>query len=1098
MARRSSCADDGDHHTNSVDLFKFIVENSNQGILVLRKGRPVYSNRKILEYTGFTQEEIFSRPLADLIHPDDREAISATYIHPEKPPYSKPVASFRIMRQNKEFRWVELHSTDILWGGDPAALCFLTDITQHKKYEKELSGYRNNLEEIILKRTNELQEASRQLSDEISKREKTESVLHEHSDTYRKILDDIQEGFFEIGLNGRLLFFNKAMCEISGYSETELEGIHYKAYSSEKTAKKLYKSFNAIYTTGKPIKINDFELIRKDGSVGVFSISVSLVRDKNGKPTGFRGIGRDITQYKKTAQKLEQARDELEKRVEERTSELIQANFELIRAKELADQSAQAKTEFLANMSHEIRTPLNAIVGMSELLMNTKSAAKQKEYLKIIRSSSMSLLDMVNDILDFSKVDSGKMDFKYVPFNLQDVIDNLADLFLAKNMAKGLELVIDIKSNVPPLLIGDPLRLRQILANLVSNAFKFTEKGEICISAEASSVDENRVELMFCVKDTGIGIDPLIYKQGKQDLFEAFAQADGSSTRKYGGAGLGLAICRKIVTMMGGRIWVESVPGEGSSFYFTAVFRHEDKPYQIKQEIPSKIKDRRVLVVEDNPSTLLVIKRYLETFGFRADLASSAEEALEKVDRSLSSDPYCLILMDIRLPGMDGITATHIIKNKKGAAAPYVIVISALAGENDMKRAMEAGADRFLIKPFRQSLLFDTIMEIYGYEPLRSRDHVVASPDFETFPDTSLLLVEDNAVNQMVVTEMLQNPGITIDLAGNGMEAIERLEGKKYDAVLMDVQMPEMDGIETTRIIRSKLGLTDIPIIAITAHAMYGDREKCLASGMNDYIPKPVDREKLLSILKLHLKSPSLFNEESRVSDQNRPEPITENSATLPGLDLDGGLKRFGDSWTRYMKILLSFSHSFTDFPRTMARLIRADQYDEALIQAHSLKGTAGNISAGRLYLAAEHFEKALRSKDKNPIETAFKQVDDELRLVLDSINRVTFNAVTMNEPPLPPQMNQAPPPFHPEKILGLIPDLTEKLRAFDPVESETRMEELKRCFVLHPHHGLESVVQELEDHINNYRFDEAMEVLENFEHQLKDMDAGMPELSAP
>ena len=1098
MARRSSCADGGDHHTNSVDLFKFIVENSNQGILVLRKGKPVYSNRKILEYTGFTQEEIFSRPLTDLIHPDDREAISAAYIRPEKPPYSKPVASFRIMRQNKEFRWVELHSTDILWGGDPAALCFLTDITQHKRYEKELSGYRNNLEEIILKRTNELQEASRQLSDEISKREKTESVLHENSDTYRKILDDIQEGFFEISLSGRLLFFNKAMCDISGYSESELEGIHYKAYSSEKTAKKLYKSFNAIYTTGQPIKINDFELIRKDGSVGVFSISVSLVRDKNGKPTGFRGIGRDITQYKKTAQKLEQARDQLEKRVEERTAELIQANFELIRAKDLADQSAQAKTEFLANMSHEIRTPLNAIVGMSELLMNTKSAAKQKDYLKIIRSSSMSLLDMVNDILDFSKVDSGKMDFKYVPFNLQDVIDNLADLFLAKNIAKGLELIIDIKANVPSLLVGDPLRLRQILANLVSNAFKFTEKGEICISVQVGSMDENRVELLFCIKDTGIGIDPVIYKQGKQDLFEAFAQADGSSTRKYGGAGLGLAICRKIVTMMGGRIWVESTPGQGSSFYFTAVFRHEAKPHKINQEVPSKIRARRVLVVEDNPSTLLVIKRYLEAFGFKADLASSAEEALEKVDRSLSSDPYCLVLMDIRLPGMDGITATHIIKNKVGASAPFVIIISALAGENDIKRAMESGADRFLIKPFRQSLLFDTIMEIYGYEPLRARDHVVTAPDFETFPDTSLLLVEDNAVNQMVVTEMLQNPGVTIDLAGNGMEAIERLEEKKYDAILMDVQMPEMDGIETTRIIRNKLGMTDIPIIALTAHAMYGDREKCLAAGMNDYISKPVDREKLLSILKLHLKSPFLFTSGSGSQESGHREAITENSTTLPGLDLDGGLKRFGDSWTRYMKILLSFSHSFTDFSRTMDQLIQGDHFDEALIQAHSLRGTAGNISAGRLYLAAEHFEKALRDKDTDRIAAAFNRVDDELRLVLDSINRVTFNAITMNEHPLPEQVNQTTPPFHAEKVLGLLPDLMEKLKAFDPVDSESRLEEIKQYFACHPHHELGLLVQELEENVKNYQFDEALEVLENLEHQLKDMEAGLTELSVP
>jgi PAS domain S-box-containing protein len=1098
LARRSSCADGGDQPANSVELFKFIVENSSQGILVLRKGKPVYSNRKISTYTGYTKDEIFSRPLSDFIHPDDREAIGAEVTATEKPPYENPGTTFRIIKKNNEFRWVELHSKDILWGGDPATLCFLTDISQHKKYEKELSGYRNNLEEIILKRTNELQEASRQLSDEISKREKTESVLHENSDTYRKILDDIQEGFFEISLSGKLLFFNKAMCEISGYSEQELDGIHYKDYSSEKTAKKLYKVFNAIYTTGKPIKINDFELIRKDGSLGVFSISVSLVRDKNGKPTGFRGVGRDITQYQQTARKLEQARDDLEKRVEERTAELIQTNFELIKAKDIADQSAQAKTEFLANMSHEIRTPLNAIIGMSELLMTTKSAAKQREYLKIIRSSSMSLLDLVNDILDFSKVDSGKMDFKYVQFNLQDVIDNLADLFLAKNMAKKLELVIDIKASVPELLIGDPVRLRQILANLVSNAFKFTEKGEICISAEAKSMEDDRVELLFCIKDTGIGIDPVLYKQGKQDLFEAFAQADGSTTRKYGGAGLGLAICRKIVTMMGGKIWVESTPGQGSSFFFTAMFRHHGKSVKIKQEIPSRIKDRRVLVVEDNPSTLMVVKRYLEAFGFRADLASSAEEALEKYETAPEKDPYCLVLMDIRLPGMDGITAAHIIKKQKKAETPHIIMISAMGDETQIKRAMEAGADRFLIKPFRQSLLFDTIMEIYGYEPLRSRDHVITSSQFETFPDTSLLLVEDNTVNQMVVIEMLQIPGITIDLAGNGQEAIDRLQEKNYDAVLMDVQMPEMDGIETTRVIRNKLGLKDIPIIAITAHAMYGDREKCLAAGMNDYIPKPVDRERLLSILKLHLKSQPLFSSLPH-SEDPVPEGLVSaaGTSTLPGIDLDAGLKRFGDSWTRYMKILLSFSHSFIEFSETMTKLVKGGLYNEALIQAHSLRGTAGNISANRLYLAAEMFEKALRDHNEDGIARTFSKVNEELRLVLDSINRVTFTPASAGEEALPEAVPENSNPFNSDKIIELIPGLLGTLKDFDPVESENRLEGIRRCFFHHPHHELAPLVQDLENLVKNYHFDEAIDVLENLDGQLRTMETGFSGFSA-
>jgi PAS domain S-box-containing protein len=664
LARRSSFTEIGDSNENSTDLFKFIVENSNQGIFVFVDRIPVYTNKKIFSYTGYSLEELLSKPLTEFIHPDERDVMNERFFSGNERSYTNSNTTFRIIKKNGDVRWVEFHSAEIAWGDKKGTICYLTDISQHKKYEKELSGYRNNLEEIILKRTNELQEASKQLSVEISKREKTESVLHENIDTYRKILDDIQEGFFEISLSGKLMFFNKALCDITGYTEKELEGIHYKKYTSDKTAKKLYKVFNTLYTSGNPTKISDFELIKKDGAIGIFSISVSLVRDQSGKPTGFRGVLWDITKIKKAEQKLEKAMDELEKRVEERTAELIHTNFELMKAKEAADQSAHAKTEFLANMSHEIRTPLNAIIGMSELLNRTENLTKQKEYLKIIRTSSITLLELVNDILDFSRADSGKMDFKYVQFNLQDVIDNLADLFLAKNISKELELIIDIHANIPEILIGDPIRLRQILANLVSNAFKFTEKGEICISAEAKSIEENRTELQFCIKDTGIGIDPGLYKEGKSDLFEAFAQADGSTTRKYGGAGLGLAICRKIVTMMGGKIWVESTPGKGSSFYFTAMFKHNGNSLKTKKEIPSKIKNHKVLVVEDNPSTRMVIKRYLESFGFRTDLSETAESALEKYDHSISREPYCLILLDIRLPGMDGITAAHIIKTK--------------------------------------------------------------------------------------------------------------------------------------------------------------------------------------------------------------------------------------------------------------------------------------------------------------------------------------------------------------------------------------------------------------------------------------------------
>jgi CheY-like chemotaxis protein/HPt (histidine-containing phosphotransfer) domain-containing protein len=718
---------------------------------------------------------------------------------------------------------------------------------------------------------------------------------------------------------------------------------------------------------------------------------------------------------------------------------------------------------------------------MSELLMTVEDDTKQKEYVRIIRSSSASLLDLLNDILDLSKIDSGKLDMKNVQFNLQDVIDNLADLFLERNLAKGLELIVDIRSDVPEILTGDPLRLRQVIANLVANAFKFTEKGEICISVEVKGVDKQGIELLFCIKDTGIGIDNALFENDVNDLFGAFNQLENPFSARYGGAGLGLAICRKIVTMMRGRIWVESTPGVGSSFFFTACFDHHIQKSRSKPIVPSRIENHKVLIIEDNPSTLMVIKRYLESFGFRVDMATSAEDGLVQYELALSIEPYRLILMDIHLPGMDGIAAARKIKEKNPAEAPPIIMMSSTGTEKDISLARKAGSDSFLLKPIKPSLLFDTIMELYGYEPQKMKISRTLS-ESEAFPDIRLLLVEDNSINQMVVTEMLQLPGITIDLANNGQEAIECIQKETYSAILMDVQMPGMDGLETTRIIRNKLMLTDIPIIAMTAHAMYGDREKCLAAGMNDYIPKPVDRERLIAVLKLHLNTTPPDHDDVPPPLPGTMNPMETGTSTLPGIDLDEGLKRFGDSWIRYMKILTSFNTNFTDFSASVAKAIAASRPEDALIQAHSLKGTAGNISANRLYFAADAFEKALRTGSPADIENCFERVDDELKIVLESIQRVTCA-----EPHGKSMAKTDKERFRPDIIIGMIPELKGTLKDFDPVESETKLEKIKKCFFTHKsRHDLENLVNDLENHVKNYEFDEAIVVLEHLEDQLK------------
>ncbi len=456
------------------------------------------------------------------------------------------------------------------------------------------------------------------------------------------------------------------------------------------------------------------------------------------------------------------------------------------------------------------------------------------------------------------------------------MIGEVCDMFFEKIAEKNSELILDIDPDVPGKVIGDPFRLRQILVNLTSNAFKFTDQGEICIQCSVNSNQANSheptdcIELLFCVRDTGIGID----KEIQDKLFEAFIQADGSITRKYGGTGLGLAICKRIVNMMDGEIWVDSKPGEGSVFFFTARFKTIANDVLSESVVPNELKNFKVLIVEDNLSVLEIMKELVESFGFRTEIAKSAEEALSAYHRSVRMEHFDLIIMDFKLPDMDGITVSEKIKKETRIKAPPIIIISGYIRENDIRRAKEVGVESYLIKPIKQSQLFNTILEIFGYKRFAPEKSYTDLAFPEEFSDIHILVVEDHPINQRVVTEILQMSGIYVDCAVNGLEAVQSVRKKNYDAVLMDIQMPIMDGIEATRRIREiedyrgrglEDGQTDtflplyssnpsLPIIAMTAHAMSGDRKKCLEAGMNDYISKPINRKELFSALRRNIK----------------------------------------------------------------------------------------------------------------------------------------------------------------------------------------------------------------------------------------------------
>jgi len=536
----------------------------------------------------------------------------------------------------------------------------------------------------------------------------------------------------------------------------------------------------------------------------------------------------------------------IEKELKEKLAEqLHQSDIrekELAKAQQIAEAASKTKSEFLSNMSHEIRTPMNAIISMAELAFELDLNAKQHKYLRIIRSSARALLGIINDILDFSKIEVGKLKIEAVPFTLRDLLDEVTDIFKEHASQKDIELVVDVASNVPPQLVGDSMRLRQVLINLINNAFKFTEKGEIILKLFVINQKKCEVQVGFTFSDTGIGILP----EKMAELFKAFTQVDSSTSRKYGGTGLGLAISLNLVKLMGGdTIQVESQPGQGSTFSFSLPFAIASFADKTIKELPIEIRKLRVLVVEDNQASQIMLHRMLDNFHIRNEIVASAEAAFEKLKIDKAFD---LVLMDWKLPGMGGLTASEKILKDNSLKQTKVILMSAFGREMEVHRAEKIGLSGYLGKPITQSDLLDVIMNLIGpvtYEPAQRKMLLLK----EKFKDIKILIAEDTKSNQFVAYELLTGVGFSVDIAETGKQALDAIQHKEYAAILMDIQMPEMDGFEATAQIREKLEGKPLPIIAMTANAMEGDREKCLESGMDDYISKPIDRTLLFSIL---------------------------------------------------------------------------------------------------------------------------------------------------------------------------------------------------------------------------------------------------------
>jgi CheY-like chemotaxis protein len=544
------------------------------------------------------------------------------------------------------------------------------------------------------------------------------------------------------------------------------------------------------------------------------------------------------------------------------------------------------------------------------------TTAKQYDYLKKVDISAKSLLGIINDILDFSKIEAGKLDMESVDFQLEDTLDNISTLVGIKTQEKGLELLFKIDPSVPTALVGDPLRLGQILINLSNNAVKFTDSGEIVVSTELIKKDEDQATLKFSVQDTGIGMT----EEQAAKLFQPFSQADTSTTRKYGGTGLGLTISKRLAEMMGGEIWVESEQGRGSTFSFTANFGLGKEKAKKQYKPASELRGMKVLVVDDNATSRDILQEMLESFSFEVTVVASGPEGITELESANADKPFELVVMDWKMPGMDGIEASKRIKEHGGLnKIPAIVLVTAYGREEVMRQAEEVGLEGFLLKPVSPSMLFDAIMQAFG----------------EAVPETRRL-VEDNEINQQVAREILEGAGLKITLADDGQEAVNAVKENEYDAVLMDVQMPVMDGYAATREIRKDKHFKDLPIIAMTAHAMAGDEDKSLEAGMNGHVAKPIDPDQLFSTLQKWIKpgEKRIQVEQSEApAKQTEPDKAVptedELPESLPGFDLADGLSRLQGNKKLYRKLLLSFATDYSAVANEIRQALDAEDFDE-------------------------------------------------------------------------------------------------------------------------------------------------------------------------
>ncbi len=650
----------------------------------------------------------------------------------------------------------------------------------------------------------------------------------------------------------------------------------------------------------------------------------------------------------------------------------------LVAARDAAESASRTKSAFLANMSHEIRTPMNAILGLAYLLEQTDLVPLQRDYVEKTRLSAQSLLGILNDILDLSKVEAGKLELIVEPFRLDDLMKSLATVAAANARDKNIELLFDIKPGTPLALVGDSLRLQQVLTNLAGNAIKFTDRGEVVLSVAPLAIEAEEVELHFSVRDTGIGVAP----EHLEAIFEAFSQADATTTRRFGGTGLGLAICRRLVELAGGRIWCESELGQGSTFHF-AIRVGLAPQTPLEQLTPRAVpRDLKVLIADDNPTAREIMAHVVAPFGWSVVLAASGSEVLIELERARQGRPFDLLLLDWMMERIGGAEIVcHLKACQPPQTMPLILVVTAY--EFDWVR-METGNEPLvaavLTKPVTPSSLLDAVVMIRQDRFSSAEPAPAKSQPHQALAGLSLLVVEDNGINQLVARRILEAAGAVVTIAADGLKALEALAAgpSRFDAALMDIQMPGMDGYDATRAIRSELGLKELPIIAMTANAMASDREQCLAAGMNDHICKPFVVGQMIAVIARHVRA---FRREHPVT---APAPAAASAV----IDESEALSRTLGDRALLKLIMIEFVKSYADAAEELGRLLAGGALRDLARRSHDLKGVAANLGARSLARSAGTLQKMAESGNLAQSRDAYAEVERLLPVVIAEANR--------------------------------------------------------------------------------------------------------------